>query len=105
MKWFSASRKQPGWLALSLTARSLSFAHCHFANGKPSITRFGKAAIEEGLAPEKVAKELRVDRYHCATLLQPGDYQLLAVETPVVPRDELKSAIRWRIKDMLDYKI
>lgn len=106
MKWFKASRKQPGWLALSLGGRSLSFAHgFQTAEGKPSVTRFGKADFAVGTSPEKLAKELRVGRYNCATLLRPGEYQLLAVEAPLVMKEELKSAIRWSIKDMIDYRI
>lgn len=105
MKWFRTSRKQPGWLALSLTRQSLSFAHgCQTANGRPAITCFGMADLAEGGSPEKIARELRVERYHCAALLRPGDYQVLAVEAPAVAKDEMKSAIRWRIKDLLDYR-
>jgi MSHA biogenesis protein MshI len=39
------------------------------------------------------------------TLLAPREYQLLLVEAPNVPRAELKTAIRWRIKDLLDYHV
>jgi MSHA biogenesis protein MshI len=37
--------------------------------------------------------------------LRPGEYQLLLVEAPTVPKEELKAAIRWRIKDMIDYHV
>ncbi|HAN55482.1 MAG TPA: agglutinin biogenesis protein MshI [Betaproteobacteria bacterium] len=54
---------------------------------------------------EKIAKELHVDRYECTNLLNSGEYQLLSVDAPNVPQDELKTAIRWRLKDMLDFHI
>jgi MSHA biogenesis protein MshI len=38
-------------------------------------------------------------------LLAPDEYQLLLVEAPNVPTAELKTAIRWRVKDMLDYHV
>jgi MSHA biogenesis protein MshI len=38
-------------------------------------------------------------------LLSLGEYQLLSVDAPNVPPDELKTAIRWRLKDLLDYHI
>ena len=41
----------------------------------------------------------------CTTLLPVGDYQLLVVDAPEVPDEELAAAIRWRIKDMVDYPI
>ncbi|WP_260291472.1 hypothetical protein [Sedimenticola hydrogenitrophicus] len=38
-------------------------------------------------------------------VLAPYAYSLFQVETPEVEHEELKSAIRWRIKDLLDYHI
>jgi MSHA biogenesis protein MshI len=35
-------------------------------------------------------------------LLDPADYQILKVDTPNVPQEELKSAARWQIKEMVD---
>ena len=54
---------------------------------------------------ERLGKELQAQRYHCLALLSPGEYQLLAVDAPNVPPEELKTAIRWRLKDMLDIHI
>lgn len=54
---------------------------------------------------EKAAKEMQVTRYHCSTLLAPNEYQMLVVEAPNVPAPELKTALRWRIKDLLDFHI
>ncbi|WP_225984671.1 type IV pilus biogenesis protein PilM [Noviherbaspirillum aerium] len=58
---------------------------------------------DQGL--EKLAREVGASRYRCATLLQSGDYQMLSVDAPSVPAEELKGAIRWRIKDMLDFPV
>lgn len=38
-------------------------------------------------------------------LLDPADYQILKVDTPNVPQEELKSAARWQIKEMVDVDI
>ncbi|MCW8943751.1 MAG: hypothetical protein OQL27_03195 [Sedimenticola sp.] len=38
-------------------------------------------------------------------VLAPGSYSLFQVEKPEVEHEELKSAIRWRIKDLLDFHI
>lgn len=35
-------------------------------------------------------------------LLDPADYQILKVDTPTVPQEELKAAARWQIKEMVD---
>ena len=34
-----------------------------------------------------------------------GEYQLLQVEAPEVPEEELPSAVRWRIKNLLEYPV
>jgi MSHA biogenesis protein MshI len=36
-------------------------------------------------------------------VLKPADYRLRLLDAPNVPADELKSAVRWQIQDMLDF--
>ncbi len=38
----------------------------------------------------------------CSVVLSPGDYQLLLVEAPQVPDEELRAAVRWRLKDLIN---
>lgn len=38
-------------------------------------------------------------------LLDPRDYQILKVDTPPVPQEELKAAARWQIKELVDVAI
>ena len=37
----------------------------------------------------------------CNVILSPLDYQLLLIEAPNVPEDELKEAVKWRVKDLV----
>jgi len=105
---FGNQKKQPGWMALSFIPEGLCMAHVQpSADGKPIVTVCGVAAAE-GMNPqqlEKTAKEMHLARYHCVTLLHPHEYQTLVVEAPNVPPLELKTAMRWRIKDLLDFHI
>ena len=39
------------------------------------------------------------------SVLDPGGYHLLLVEAPDVPAEELRAAVRWRIKDLIDFHI
>jgi MSHA biogenesis protein MshI len=39
------------------------------------------------------------------SVLDPAGYHLLLVEAPDVPADELRAAVRWRIKDLIDFHI
>ncbi len=56
-------------------------------------------------ALKKLAKDVNAGQYRCAALLASGEYQLLSVEAPAVPADEMKVAVRWRLKDMLDFPV
>ena len=107
MRGFRAARKESGWLAISLRENRLSYVHGRPSpDGKHAITRIGSAELEaKPNAAEKFAKEMGFGRCQCATLLAPGEYQLLLVEAPVVPAAELKSAVRWRVKDLIDYPV
>jgi MSHA biogenesis protein MshI len=100
------SSREEGWLAISMQPAALHFAHgVRGATGKCVIKRCGTRAIDDPKDIDRVAKELELDRYRCLTVLAPDEYQLLLVEAPNVPAPELKTAVRWRVKDMLDYHI
>lgn len=54
---------------------------------------------------ERMAKESPAKNCQCSLMLLPSEYQLFSVEALNVPVEELKSAMRWRLKDLLDYHI
>ena len=96
-----------GWLAVELGAETASFAHVVPDGARPVV----EFAEERPWNPadvkslEHVCRDLGVKRFRCTTLLRPEEYQILLVEAPAVKPEELKSAVRWRIKDMLDYHV
>jgi MSHA biogenesis protein MshI len=51
----------------------------------------------------KCCNSLQLSAYQFSTLLSINEYQLLTVDAPNVPAEELKSAVRWRVKDTLGY--
>src|SRR5690348_1641867 len=104
--WLRKNKKVPGWLTLSVGASGVDFAHGAHGTPKSHITQYGSHELAEATQDlSKVAQLLHASRYACAALLRPGDYQLLQVEAPTVPKEELKAAIRWRIKDMISYHV
>jgi MSHA biogenesis protein MshI len=102
-----ARSRPPGWLAVELGEHTVSLAHVVPEGGQPSV-EFAEERSWDAAEPkslEHVAREFGVKRFRCTTLLRPDEYQILMVEAPAVKPDELKSAVRWRIKDMLDYHV
>ncbi len=85
----------------------LAAVHGEYAPlGKPLVHQFSVQAIESPKAGlERGRRELGLHQYQCATLLGQDEYQIVVVERPNVPREELKTAIRWRIKDLLDQHV
>lgn len=53
----------------------------------------------------RLASQRRLKHAQCTTLLDEPDYQLLLTEAPDVKPDELKAAVRWRIKDLISFHI
>lgn len=79
-------------------------------NGKrPVLTAFEFRSWAEGESQEKVLGRLASDyglkRAPCTTILALSEYSLLLTEAPEVPPDELRAAIRWRVKDLIDFHI
>lgn len=107
MGFFTKTKKTTGWLVVSVEGDGISVAHIkHVASAKPAVAFVKFYPTNQSSIPaslEEIAKELHADRYQCAALLATGEYQILSVEAPNVPPEELKTAIRWRLKDMLDY--
>jgi MSHA biogenesis protein MshI len=54
---------------------------------------------------QRLRRELHLDRFSCATLLPARQYQMQLIDAPNVPEAEMKSAVRWRLKDFLEYPV
>lgn len=103
--WFRR-RREPGWMAILPNGRNIDVAHVA-PGARPKVTlceSFTRTG-DDADALRRLRRELRLDRYHCTTLLANGRYQIHQVEAPAVPDAELKSATRWRVKDLIDYPV
>jgi MSHA biogenesis protein MshI len=50
-------------------------------------------------------KQHHLDEYPCVSVMDIGSYHLLLVEAPDVQPAELRAAIRWRVKDLIDFHL
>ena len=96
-----------GWLAIRFLQGERCVAHVRRTTGRPEVNlcllERNNPADPDALM--RFAKEFRTGQYQCLTLLNLSEYQVLPVETLNVPPEELKTAVRWKIKDLLDYHI
>ena len=103
-KLFKAKSRDAGWVAVGIGAQGIHLAQVSMAGVMPHVLRcefhqneISAAALDRacrGVSGGKVT-----------TLLAAGEYQMLLVDAPNVPANELKTAIRWKIKDSLNYHI
>ena len=108
MRFFPKSKKTPGWLSVNIQDDGIYVAHVtRTPASRPQVgmVRFFRVDKSQASVLEKLAKAGHAEQYAWTNVLNPGEYQLLSVDSPNVPRDELKAAIRWRLKDLLDFHI
>lgn len=103
---FKRANNHGGWLAMCVNAHGIYTAQVRHIGGRPHVVECAFHALRDPDPPalEKIYKAMHGGQ-QVTTLLAPGEYQLLLVDAPNVPTEELKKAIRWRIKDMLSYHI
>lgn len=99
-------------MVVSIGDKGVHFARVKYVAGRPQVVtysyrQFGGARSSgiTAMALEKMRKDAKVGELQAATLLKPSEYQLLQVEAPNVPDEELKSAVRWSVKDMLNLHV
>lgn len=68
-------------------------AHCHFE----------PAADQDEVI--RAARRIPNRKLPAVSVLPSERYSMLLVEAPDVPSDELRAAVRWRIKDLIDFHI
>ena len=75
----------------------------------PARSRGSSAASTNGKGDSdpiaRVLARLPNRRAPTVSVLDPGGYRLLLVEAPDVPPDELRAAVRWRVKDLIDFHV
>ena len=73
---------------------------------RPELQSYNFTANDESTSDTltNMSKDLQ-GKTPCTTLLPVGDYQLLVVDAPEVPAEEMRAAIRWRIRDMIDFHV
>ena len=105
MRLFRRAKKKDGWLAVAIARDGVTLASIKRVPDARPMLRLahflpGQAGVE---SIEKAGREGQASVRYCTTLLTGGEYQMLNVEAPAVPRDEMKTAVRWRLKDILDF--
>lgn len=63
------------------------------------------SAEQQATCLAQLAREFKLAKSDCHTVMPLGSYHLLLIEAPEVPPDELRAAVRWRIRELIDFHI
>jgi MSHA biogenesis protein MshI len=104
---FKSKTRDAGWVAVGVAEHGVYLAQVQFVGARPSVMRceYHDTGTVTSEVLERVCREAEVGNHAFTTLLAPSEYQIALVEAPNVPVAELKTAIRWKIKDGLNYHI
>lgn len=100
--------KEKGWVALVPQGGRLDLAHVvRDPSARPEIRRLESFRIENGEADalQRLRTSHKLKSCRCTTVLGAGQYQFLQLEEPTVPAEERRQALRWRLKDIVDFPV
>ncbi len=102
-----SKKKSPGWFALRASQKGTCVAHITNVDSKPSVafSVIRQESLKDDNGVKSMTANLSMENLHCALLLAQNEYQLFQIEKPNVPENELKQAISWKLKDMIDYPV
>ena len=96
-------KQQKGYLAIQAGGGFVSHVELNWQNDRPKLASCVSRS-EDGDST-KLWSAYAHAPVPVGVVLSVGEYQLLPLDAPQVPPSELKMAVRWRIKDQLDFAI
>lgn len=104
------SSNQNEVIGIEFCADGVAFAHIvRPASQQPRLVHCDFLTLEPGLDPAELLKtrliKLGLQRVPTYIVMSSGSYQLLLGEAPKVPQEELAEALRWRVKDLVQFPI
>ncbi len=99
-----------GLIAICMQADGVCIARVNWLAGeRPRLMHAEYQPWEQGVEPDRqlqrLAAQHQLKRTRCTTLLDESEYTLVLTEAPDVRPEELKTALRWRVKDLIDFHI
>lgn len=97
-----------GWMSVVRHGDRIDLAHVIRAAGqRPEIKLCDSFRIEknEADALSRLAQSRGLKRNRCTILLGENDYRLVQLDAPAVPAEERVQALRWRLKDVVDFPV
>lgn len=110
--WHKQAANTDGWTSVVFGTDRVTVADVVRRTGSKPLVRACDSFAREGNeldALKRLKNARRIARVRCTTLLWHGQYQLIQIDKPDnadgLSREDLREALRWRIKEMVDFPI
>lgn len=105
---FVRSPGKPGWLSILAQEGRLTLVHAARTPGaRPAVTLLESYSADSGVrdALRRLRQSHKLAAYRCTTLMGDGEYNVTQFDAPAVPQEERKEALRWSLRDLVDYPV
>lgn len=109
MSFFNKKKRASGRVGVAVSDECVSIARVTRTTDAANLDQCIKipvqSAKEGGDALKAKIAEWELEGTPCSYVLDPRDYNIHLIEAPSVEAAEMKSAVRWKIKDLLDMNV
>ena len=106
LSWHRA-RIEPGWVAMAPQGRRVHVVHVRCDAGQRPALRWActEAWDDAAQALRALRRSKPVQGQRTVAVLQHAQYQLLTLDAPELPRAEWRDAVRWRLKELVEFPV
>lgn len=108
LPWFGGRAQQRNGLVIAWDGQALAHVQAHRSGPETfRVERFGVERLGSD-SPDAFARRLAGLGFKglaAQAMLRPAQYQMLQIEAPAVPPEELRTAARWQIRDMVSQHV
>jgi MSHA biogenesis protein MshI len=110
LQLFKKKIRKDSLVAVCLDGHAVTVARVKQDKGMPPLLKLCEYQEVEnqslrGAEIARLTNNHHLYNFECISTLELGNYNLLLVEAPDVQPEELRAAIRWRVKDLIDFHI
>ena len=109
LKSSTQTRSRGGSVGIVITAESVSMACIQDHGGTSTLEYIEYKPVSGIVDRSEVMDDLiathKLAKAGCIGMLEPNTYTLHLVESPNVEPSELRAALRWRIKELIDFEV
>ena len=106
---FKRKKKSPEQNVIGFHPDGISYVSVNRSEQeKPRISALEFIPCEEdqrATTLDLLVKKYKLKKAECGSFLRFDDYRLLSTEAPAVPEEDVVDAVRWEVRDMIDFPV